>query len=122
MRRCSLPDSPALQGGVMDRKEVVRRMRILARKAKGWDGFLKLFQKSLLMKAQGQGLLSHSQHGCCRFAALTPACTPLQSLCAGISFPRTRVWCQTPLQPLAAVTSRMLTCRNAGMPNCSLWL
>lgn len=74
------------------------------------------------MKAQGQGLLSHSQHGSWRFAALTSAFTPFLSLCTGISFPRTRVWHRPPLQPFAAVTSRMLTWRNAGMANCSLWL
>lgn len=71
MRRCSLPfpaSLPCSASGVEDREEVVKQVRILGRKTKGWDGFLKLVQTSLLMKAQGKGLFSHSQHRG-RFAA-----------------------------------------------------
>lgn len=65
MRRCSLPFSASLPCSASG---VVKQVRNLGRKTKGWDGFLKLLQKSLLMKARGKGLFSHSQHGG-RFAA-----------------------------------------------------
>lgn len=65
MRRCSLPFSAPLPCSASG---VVKKVRILGRETKGWYGFLKLLQKSLLMKAQGKGLFSHSQHRG-RFAA-----------------------------------------------------
>lgn len=46
-----------------------------------------------------------------------PPCTPFQGLCTDISFPHTWAWHWMPFPPLAAVTSRMLTWRNAGMAN-----
>ncbi|KAK2535384.1 Ntng2 [Columba guinea] len=50
--------------GNRDQKEAVKHIKILGREAKG--GFLEVFKKSLLVKAQGQGLLSHSQCSSCR--------------------------------------------------------
>lgn len=75
-----------------------------------------------LAEAEGQRLLSHSQLSACRFLALSSNFIPSLSLAMGISLPHTQAWHQTPPQPLAAVTSRMLTWRNAWKKTCSLWL
>lgn len=63
------------------------------KESKGLGWLLKIISKSLLMEAQGQGLLSHSQHLFCRFAALTSV--------HGHLLHHTWAWHQTPLQLLA---------------------
>lgn len=78
----------------------------------GW--LFEITSKVIINESSGKGSvfpLPARREVCCRFAAL---------LCVGISFPHTWAWHQTPLQQLAAVTSRMLTWRIA--EKCSLWL